>query len=52
MLIGDILNKKIVLHKSNKRKIIFKSKQTNIDMLKDQMVFLLNSIKKKIDSAT
>ena len=47
MLIGDILNKKIVLHKSNKRKIIFKSKQTNIDMLKDQMVFLLNSIKKK-----
>ena len=46
-LIGDILNKKITQHKLNKKKIIFKSKQTNIDMLKDQMTFLLNLIKKE-----
>ncbi len=46
-LIGDILNKKITLYNLNKKKIIFKSKQTNADMLKDQMIFLLNSIKKE-----
>ncbi len=51
-LCADILNKKITLSKSNIRKVIFKSNQSNSDMLKDQINFLLKSINsnKKINN--
>tara|TARA_Y100000590_G_scaffold464461_1_gene633971 strand:- start:4772 stop:5707 length:936 start_codon:yes stop_codon:yes gene_type:complete len=43
---GDIIKKKIIYTKSNKSNLIFNSNQKNLDMLKDQMSFFLNSVKK------
>ena len=43
---GDLLKKKLIYTKSNKLNIIYSSNQNNIDMLKDQMNFFLNSVKK------
>jgi predicted dehydrogenase len=43
---GDLIKKKLTYIKSNKKIIILNSDQTNIEMLKDQMNFFLNSVKK------
>ena len=43
---GDLIKKKLTYIKSNKKIIILNSDQTNIKMLKDQMNFFLNSVKK------
>ena len=49
---ADLINKNIIWYNNNKPKLLFKTKQNNLDMLNEQMGFFLNSVKnnKKINN--
>ncbi len=44
---GDLLKKEIIIVKSNKTKVLYKSKQDNMDMLYKQINFFIRSVEKK-----
>ncbi len=44
---GDLLKNQLSINKSNKSKILYKTKQNSMDMLYRQMKFFINSVEKK-----